>query len=210
MDADIQTAITVLRHRIKSKEEDVIRLKRTVNEMCADAGEDPPFPNISSSDTNGDISSLRADQFYGHTISGAAKAYLEMRHSARLGAASVNDIYGALKKGGFKFEAKDDENAKNGLRISLRKNSSIFHRLPAGDYGLLTWYPNAKPPKPDDDDDSAKAEKAPEKAPARKTEQKPKNKIKAPSIARVAPAPPPSAAVAPPVPQNGAPPEGSE
>jgi len=149
MNANIQTAIEVLRQRIHSKEEDVVRLKRTVNEMCVDAGQEAPYA-ISSVEGIGDVSSLRSDQFYGETISAAAKSYLEMRKAAGLGAASVNEIYAALKTGGYKFEAKDDENAKNGLRISLRKNSSMFHRLPAGNYGLLAWYKNAKPPKGDE------------------------------------------------------------
>jgi hypothetical protein len=152
MNTNIQTAIEVLKQRIRSKEEDVVRLKRTVNEMCADAGQEPPYA-ISSVEGIGDISSLRSDQFYGETISAAAKSYLEMRKSAGLGAASVNEIYAALRTGGFKFEAKDDVNAKNGLRISLRKNSSLFHRLPGGNYGLLSWYPNAKPPKDDEDEE---------------------------------------------------------
>jgi len=149
MDTNIQTAIAVLQDRIRSKEEDVIRLKRTVNEMCADAGEEPPYPVIGSADATTSLSSLRSDQFYGHTIYGAARNYLEMRKNAGMGAASVNEIYAALRTGGFKFEAKDDENAKNGLRVSLRKQSTLFHRLPNGDYGLLTWYPKAKQPKED-------------------------------------------------------------
>jgi hypothetical protein len=73
-----------------------------------------------------------------------------MRKAANLGAASVADIFSTVRKGGFKFDAKDDENAKNTIRMSLRKNSSIFHKLPNGEYGLLTWYPNAKPARDDD------------------------------------------------------------
>ena len=33
------------------------------------------------------------------------------------------------------------------LRISLGKSSHTFHKLPNGQYGLLEWYPNVKPPK---------------------------------------------------------------
>ena len=160
MDANTQSAISVLQNRIRSKEEDVIRLKRTVNEICSDAGEEPPYPNVGSADLQADLGSLRSDLFYGQTISGAAKVYLEMRKSAGLGSASVNEIYAALKKGGFPFEAKDDENAKNGLRISLRKNSGVFHRLPqSGDYGLLVWYD--KPKKNGDGEDEPRGKKKP-------------------------------------------------
>jgi len=150
---DLQTAIEVLKLKIRAREEDVARLKRTVNELCADAGQPPQYA-VTTPDAAGEVAILRSDTFYGQTISGAAKVYLEMRKSAGRGAASVNEIYQALRDGGYKFEAKDDENAKNGLRISLRKNSSVFHRLPNGDYGLLVWYPNAKPPKDKEPDET--------------------------------------------------------
>src|SRR5437667_8785737 len=150
MNSETQTAVGVLQKMIRSKEEEIINLKRAVNDLCGPG--EPMYPNIGSVDPAGDISSLRSDQFYGQTIYSAARSYLEIRKASGLGAASVNDIYAALRKGGFKFEAKDDENAKNGLRVSIRKQSAIFHRLPGGDYGLLAWYPRAKPPKDEDED----------------------------------------------------------
>lgn len=153
MDAEKQTAITVIQKMIRSKEEEIINLKKAVNDLCGPG--EPIYPNLGTVEGGADFSTLRSDQFYGQTIYGAARQFLEMRKAGGLGAASVNDIYAALRKGGFKFEAKDDENAKNGLRVSLRKQSTIFHRLPNGDYGLLAWYPKAKPPR--DEDDSADA-----------------------------------------------------
>lgn len=147
-DIDMQTAIAVLTNRIRSKEEEVNGLKRTVNEMAKDAGQDPPFPHVASADSIGDISSLRPDQFYGMTIGVAARAYLEMRKIGGGGAATVNDIYHALCVGGYKFETDDETNRKNGLRISLRKNPQIFHQLPNGNYGLTVWYPRVKPDEP--------------------------------------------------------------
>lgn len=158
-DSNEQIAIEVLCARVRSKEEDLNSLKRHVNQMCLDAGQSIRYANISSSE-GGDLASIRKDTFYGLAISGAAKKYLEMRKAANMGAASFSEIFAALKDGGYKFDAKDDENAKNGLRISLRKNSSIFHRLPEGNsYGLLAWYPNAKPPKDGDDADDELATK---------------------------------------------------
>ncbi len=161
MEASEQSAAAVLQARIRSKEEDVIRLKRTVNEIFTDAGESPPYPNVGSADMQVDLSAMRTDLFYGQTLSGAAKMYLEMRKSAGLGSASVNDIYAALKKGGFPFETKNDDYAKNGLRISLRKNSGVFHRLPrSGDYGLLAWYEKFKGRSGNGDDELKNKKKA--------------------------------------------------
>ncbi len=188
MEAEIQTAISVLQRRIRAKEDEINNLKRAVNDMCSDAGAEPLYPHTSASDASGDLSTLRSDQFYGQTIYGAARSFLEMRKTAGLGAASVNDIYAALRRGGYKFEAKDDENAKNGLRVSLRKQSTIFHRLPNGDYGLLSWYPKAKPPKDEDDADNGESDK---EKPAAASSPKPARKK-----AAAKPSVPVSAAVA--------------
>lgn len=68
-----------------------------------------------------------------------------MRRTANLGPATVGEIYDALLAGGYNFESKDTANGKRGLRVSLTKNSSIFHRLPDGKtFGLASWYPKIK------------------------------------------------------------------
>ena len=52
----------------------------------------------------------------------------------------------------------------------MRKNS-IFHRIPSGEWGLLSWFPNAKIEKDDDDSNGSngtttkKSERASEVAP---------------------------------------------
>ena len=46
---------------------------------------------------------------------------------------------------GFHFETNSEKNRLTNIRISLRKSSGTFHRLPDGKrYGLLEWYPKAK------------------------------------------------------------------
>ena len=102
---------------------------------------------------------IRSDQFYGQTLTAAIRNYLEQRKASGLGAAAVQEIYQAIKDGGYKFETKNDENAKIGVGNALRKTSSIFHRLPNGQYGLLTWYPSAKA-KPEGNPVSKKKAKA--------------------------------------------------
>jgi hypothetical protein len=54
----------------------------------------------------------------------------------------VDAIYTAMLAGGFLFDAKNDATARRSMAISLAKNSTTFHRLPNGDFGLLEWYPN--------------------------------------------------------------------
>jgi hypothetical protein len=146
MNDQLNSAIEVLAAKVTAKEEEANKLKKMVNELCSEAGLEPRYTNISDV-SNGSALSIRRDQFYGQTVTSAARTYLEMRKAANLGAASVSEIYQAIKNGGYKFEAKEEETAKIGMRAALRKTSSIFHRLPTGDYGLLAWYPGAKAPK---------------------------------------------------------------
>ena len=139
MRADIVQAIQVLRDKIRAKEEEANKLKKVVNGFYADENEPPPYADADVVSA-ASLGALRSDLFYGNTIAEAARIYLEMRKASGLGSAAVNDIYNALKSGGYKFDTANEENAKNGLRISLRKNNTIFHQLPGGDYGLCVWY----------------------------------------------------------------------
>ena len=142
MSDDISNTIEVLAKKVTAKEEEVNKLKRLVNELCEEVGLAPRYANISDSGVT--TASLLADHFYGQTVTAAIRNYLEIRKSSNLGAATVLEIYNALHDGGFKFGSKNEDNAKIVVANNLRKSSSIFHKLPNGQYGLLAWYPNAK------------------------------------------------------------------
>jgi len=157
-DNTVLNAIEVFKNRVKDKESELNRLKKAVNDMALDANLPPVYSSIASENV-GSVASIKSDQFYGQGLSTAIRMYLEIRKASGLSAASVNDIYEAVKGGGYKFETKDVENAKASLRNTIRKNSAQFHRLPNGEYGLLSWYPNAKPSKDDSDDESEKNKK---------------------------------------------------
>jgi len=144
MSDDILNTIEVLTNKVRAKEEEANKLKKLINELCTEAGIEIRFPDISESGTT--LAGIRADQFYGLTLTAAIRNYLERRKASGLGAASVLEIYRAIKDGGYKFGAKNEEIEKISLSNALRKNSSIFHRLPNGQYGLLIWYPTAKAP----------------------------------------------------------------
>jgi hypothetical protein len=142
MDNQIQATLDLLVGKIHAKEEEANKLKKLVNELSVEAGMDVPYSDIHESADG--TTNIRSDLFYGQVLVTATRKYLEMRKASKKGAASIAEIYNALKRGGYKFDTKDEENAKNTVRVSLRKNSSIFHKLPNGEYGLLAWYPNAK------------------------------------------------------------------
>jgi len=132
--------------RIDVLETELAQKKRLVNELCKEYGHSPRYPDVEQPKV-ASLGTLSRDQFYGRPMATVVREYLEMRGPSNRGgrgAASVNEIYDALSTGGFKFETKDEANAKRVLRIALSKNSVTFHKV-GNNYGLLEWYPNVKP-----------------------------------------------------------------
>lgn len=147
MREEFRPAIEALQKDLADLERKVNDTKMTINRLCEVAGAPPLYPEAGQSGRPA-ITAIQADTFYGKAVTTAAREYLSMRKASGLGPATPREIFEALIRGGFKFDTKDENNAITGVRAALRKNSSIFHRLPNGNqYGLLAWYPNAKPPK---------------------------------------------------------------
>ena len=148
MDDTFAPAINKLLEEVKRLEEEAAEAKRTINKLCGFANRTPMFPDVENSAVSLQI--MRRDQFFGVPLATAVKQYLEMRGDPKTGgqgAATVNEVFAALKQGGFAFETKNDENAKRALRVSLSKNTAAFVRVAgAGEaaYGLKEWYPAAK------------------------------------------------------------------
>jgi hypothetical protein len=142
MNDEIISTIDVLTSKVAAKEEEANKLKKLVNELCGEAEIPIRYPDIS--ETAGASKGILPDAYYGQTLTAAIRNYLESRKASGLGAAAVLEIFRAIKAGGYKFETRNDENAKISVGNALRKTSSIFHRLPNGQYGLLAWYPSAK------------------------------------------------------------------
>lgn len=148
---------------------------RMVNKLCGYAGIAPRYPDVETEQARGSLA-LKRDQFHGKPLATAVREYLVQRGPSDrggLGAATVNEIFDALVAGGYKPETSDVENAKRGLRIALTKNSVTFYRIDGGpngsSYGLLEWYPKAKPQNPDDDATPRRKRGRPPKAkPARR------------------------------------------
>lgn len=152
MREEFKPAIDALLMDLGEQEKQVVDTKMVINRLCARAGVEAMFPDAAAAASNQSIGSIRPDTFYGKVLNTAAREYLEMRRAANLGPATPREVFEAIVKGGYASEAQDDETALVAARATLRKNSSTFHRLPNGTYGLLTWYPNAKPQKDDEED----------------------------------------------------------
>ena len=174
-DNHVERTINDLVAKIEEWMKPIIEQKRLVNSLCSHAGLQVRYPDVESEATRGSMV-LRRDQFHKKPLATAVREYLEQRgRSDRggLGAATVNEIYDALIAGGYTPETDDEANAKRGLRIALTKNSVTFYRVSRGGaaggaYGLLEWYPNAKP----QDDEKGNEGKRKRGRPAKRAKQK--------------------------------------
>jgi hypothetical protein len=140
---EVQSLAAVQVH-IQSLESELADAKRVANNMSTRAGRGPIYAEVEQPGV-ANLASIRSDQFYGKSLATAIREYLTIRRSANVGPATVTEIHAALLNGGFEFETKEPDNAKRNLRISLTKNTALFHRMPDGaHYGLVEWYPEAK------------------------------------------------------------------
>lgn len=148
MSEHIRQTIADLQKRLAEDEQKVIDNKRLINQLSEMAGLPRPYPDSELSLNAGPSLTIRADQFYGQPLATAIREILEMRRALNQGPATINEIYAGLTEGGFAFDTKNPENAKRGLRISISKNTAVFHKLPgSGRIGLREWYPNIKAQK---------------------------------------------------------------
>lgn len=145
--------ITKALNRIDELNAELRRTKSFVNQADIFEGRPPRFPDLDADDSDhvgaGAVSARQAGkkwqpgELFGKPFSGAVRMILEARYQSA-GApspASVDDIHDALTAGSFKFDTVGADAQKNGIRISLGKNSQTFVRLPNSDlFGLVDWY----------------------------------------------------------------------
>jgi len=137
---------------IRATQAELDNQKRAANTFYRKKGEPEPFV-IDDPDASIGSVRIKADEFYGKGFATAARVYLEKRKTA----VSGEDIARGLEQGGFDFDAQGwkDENRVRTVAMSLAKNTSIFHRLPNGLFGLKDWYPEAIERKKGKKNDSA-------------------------------------------------------
>jgi hypothetical protein len=127
---------------ISEIENRALQMKRVVNSLNKERGEPPMYRDeeLTVSEVGGSLT-IKKDQFYRQKIHTAMRQYLVMRKAAGLGPATLAEIYKAVCEGGMEFETENEENRKTNMRSLLRKNTSIFHRLPDKvHFGLADWY----------------------------------------------------------------------
>lgn len=150
MSDHILKTIDQIREEI-SKAEETLRPKKTlVNQLCELAGIAPMYSGIDTEANGSGRPTIRRNAFYGKPFSTCVREFFEMRQNLPVKEASLEDIFSALKEGGYDLKASGDkeDDQKRGIAIALGKNSQTFHKLPSGDYGLAAWYTNIRERRP--------------------------------------------------------------
>jgi hypothetical protein len=115
---------------------EVASTKKLVNSLLKRMGEQPRYSEVVEG-----RGAMRADEYYGKSVTQAAQMFLERRHQA----SSPEEITRGLEQGGFDFSVlnwSDAARVRN-VAISLAKNPQTFHKLPNLTWGLAEWYPKS-------------------------------------------------------------------
>ena len=153
MSDHVRQTIEDLKGTLRQQQEAVNKTKALINQLCSVAGMPPMYTDVELEGAAGAPMGVLSDQFYGRPLATCTKEILELRRRLNQGPATINELYAALLEGGFKFDTKNDENAKRNLRISVTKNTALFHKLPNGKIGLTEWYPKVRKGKDEGGDE---------------------------------------------------------
>lgn len=139
MDDATQKVLSDIQAKIKTHLDEVAKLKSAANMLADLAGQGPIYADIEQESKA--VGPTRADAYYGKPLARAVREYLDFRQQA----VPVEDIQRGLEQGGFDFDALGwAENGRlRALAMSISKNTTVFHRLPNGMWGLNDWYPEA-------------------------------------------------------------------
>ena len=139
--------------QINAKEAELAPLKLAVNTLCKQLGQPDAYSNVvgGSGQPGSPLTlSWKLDQFYNRPLAGCVVDILEARKSRGMeGPASIDDIYNALKQGGYKFEGTsgNEENTKRAIKIALTKNTAQFAKVKEDIFGLKKWYGGGRSPR---------------------------------------------------------------
>lgn len=149
MDEHLLKTLEQAKRKLNEQEAAVKATKKFINQVCEFGGQPALYPDVDAESGSVGIQAMTRDVFYGKSVTTAVREYLEMRKASGLGTATHGEIIDALSAGAFDFStiSADETDAKRGVAITLAKNSSIFHKLPNGNWGLLSWFPEAKEKK---------------------------------------------------------------
>ncbi|MBE7498650.1 MAG: hypothetical protein HS117_27235 [Verrucomicrobiaceae bacterium] len=150
----LERTIADFQNRLKKAEAEVIRYKKTINDLCEMAEKPPLYAETEFEETsNTSLVQFTPDAFYGKPLASSIKMILEQRKARNIGPISIKDLLDELQRGGYQFQGKE-ENRRIIVSDALRKNTD-FHRLPNGLYGMTAWYERIKKPNASNSNDDS-------------------------------------------------------
>jgi len=123
MDAGAKLNIEHLQALLAKKTAEIVTIKQTINMLYEGHGQPKPYPD-SDLAASGVVSlgaTIKGSQFSDKPLATSIKEYLTMKGDS----ASVDEIFDALKRGGFPFKNGSDDQNNRALRISLGKNPAF-------------------------------------------------------------------------------------
>lgn len=137
----IDLAIADLEKRLAGQEDECADTRRAINALCKAGGKPPRYAEVEKKSVKAAGGPLRKDKYYGKPLASVVREILEVSQSLDQGPLTVAQIYDRMNEGGYVWDGTNVDNRKRVLRISLAKNTAVFHKLPGGEYGLTEWYP---------------------------------------------------------------------
>src|ERR1043165_680683 len=93
--------IEELRLEVSRAEESIRPNKLLANQLCARAGIPPIYPDVNDQTPAAVLNGIRRNQFYGRPLSTCIREYLELRTNLPVKEATLDEIFSALKEGGY-------------------------------------------------------------------------------------------------------------
>lgn len=143
---ELQAQMRPLEDQIRPILDQINAKKELVNQLCVHAGAQRIYLDLDEGKAiTASLGPILPDQYFGKATATVVRDILERRKKANLGAIPLQDLYEAMKAGGFEFDSRDPETARRSIAITLGKNTQTFIKVPStGSWGLTEWYPNAK------------------------------------------------------------------
>jgi len=145
MSDHIQKTIDHAKGEIRKHEDAIVAAKKLINQLCGFAGLPLEYQEAELQVAGSASVVIRRNIFFGRPLATCVREYLELRKDMPIKEATLDEILDVLKDGGFDLKkiSDDADGIRRGVAITLAKNPQ-FHRLPNGDWGLLSWYPNIR------------------------------------------------------------------
>jgi len=134
----LRSAIQVLQRDLSHRMELVEQTKAILSSLYTYIGDEEPgfLPRLPG----------ETARYEGKGVATAAKEFLDSRGAA----ASVDEIFAALKEGGLRFGSTVSKKGEERRWVleSLRKNTRTFQRTSDGAFALTLWYRRKKDNRP--------------------------------------------------------------